>query len=94
MTASEVSKNEKIRHERDQVAAMQSIIPGLGHIYKGYFWKGIGLFLIAPATIWAGLIAAWATLGFSILFPIVYWVFVVYDAYTTEDRRKSHVGIL
>ncbi len=94
MTTSEINKNDKIRHERDEAAAMQSIIPGLGHIYKGYSWKGIGLFLTAPATIWAGLIAAWATLGFSILIPIVYWVFVIYDAYTIEDRRRSHIGVL
>lgn len=94
MTTSEVSKNDKLRRERDRVAVMQSIIPGLGHMYKGYFWKGIGFFIIAPATIWAGLIAAWATLGFSILIPIVYWVFVAYDAYTIEDKRKTHIGIL
>jgi len=39
---------------RNELAVLLSIIPGLGHIYKGYYLMGVGLILLIPVCFWAG----------------------------------------
>jgi hypothetical protein len=73
----------------DAMAILLSIIPGLGHIYKGH--RAIGallLFLITPVAIAFGLLAAFASAGFGIGILVFYWVGVMIHAWAAEDRIK------
>ena len=87
----EVSEKQ-LRH-RNQMAAWLSIIPGMGHIYKGYTWLGITLLLLSFTFIWIGLISAFATVGISLFVPFIYVVATGLHAYNIEDHRKHHLGI-
>ena len=88
------AQKPSIQRSRDRFAALQSIIPGLGHIYKGHFWLGISLLVVSPAIIWAGLILGFATAGIGLLVPFVYLGGVMYHAYQIEDNRHHHIGLL
>src|SRR6266513_2079004 len=56
----------------DAMAALLSIVPGLGHVYKGY--RGIGLlFAIGSA-------------GFGLGLAVFYWIGVAMHAYAIKDR--------
>lgn len=82
----------RLTRTRNIIAALSSIIPGLGHVYKGYFATGFGLILVSPFVIWAGAIAAWGTFGFGIFVPVAYLIFIGWHAYNIEDRRRHHPG--
>ena len=71
----------------DAFAVLLSIMPGLGHIYKGH--KLIGLLLIfvaTPMAIGLALLAATATAGFAVLLLPLYWLAVMFHVYEIEDR--------
>lgn len=90
-----IKQNQKfdINKMRDEFAAAQSIIPGLGHIYKGHVLQGIILFLGGLVSLWVGLILGFATAGIGLLIPVVYVICIGYHAYDTDDKRKHHAGI-
>jgi hypothetical protein len=68
-----------------------SVVPGLGHIYKGYYAVGaFTLLLGVPVVIWIGLLLSLATAGVGMLIPLVCWATVAFNAYYTRDRRKHH----
>ena len=74
------------------IAALLSIIPGLGHIYKGHYAAGFLWMLFGmPMAIWVGLLLGLATAGFGLLVPIVCWIAVAFDAYNEKDRRRHHL---
>ena len=84
-----LTKEEK--HAHNEIAAVLSIVPGLGHIYKGHYEMGLmWMFLGMPFTIWIGIILSLATAGLGLLFPILCWVALAYDAYNEKDRRHHH----
>lgn len=83
-----------IDERRNRIAAIQSVIPGLGHIYKGHYGLGVIILLLSPLVLWAGLILGWATFGFGLFLPFAFIAFIAYQAYHLEDRRKHHAGIL
>jgi len=90
-THSKISEAVLLR-DRDAIAAALSIIPGLGHLYKGHFAAGLTVMLLAmPLTIWAGVLLSLATLGLGLLLPVVFWGFVGFDAYFEDDHRKHHL---
>jgi hypothetical protein len=70
----------------DAVAVMLSVIPGLGHVYKGY--KVLGLLFVIGAffAIVAGALAATATAGFGLALIPIYWFGVMFHVYGIEDR--------
>ena len=50
-----LSKEQK--HAHDEIAAVLSIVPGLGHIYKGHWEAGLlWMFLGMPFAIWIGIL--------------------------------------
>ena len=58
-----LSKEEK--HAHNEIAAVLSIVPGLGHIYKGHYGMGlIWMFLGMPIAIFVGIISI---LGMQVL---------------------------
>ncbi len=75
------------------MATALSIVPGLGHIYKGYIGLGATLLLLSFTIIWVGLISAFATAGISLSVPFFYVGATAWHAYNIEDRRKHHLGI-
>ena len=63
-----LSKEEK--HAHNEIAALLSIVPGLGHIYKGDYEPGLlWRFLGMPFAIWVG-----------IILPILCWVALAWNA--------------
>ena len=70
----------------DAVAVLLSVIPGLGHVYKGY--RLIGLFFVVGAgfAILLGGLAATATAGFGLGLIPVYWFAVMFHVYAIPDR--------
>ena len=69
------------------MAILLSIIPGLGHIYKGHRVMGsVILFLITPTAIAFAILAATASAGWGILMLIPYWGAVMLHAWAVDDR--------
>ena len=71
----------------DFVAVLLSVLPGLGHIYKGH--KLIGLLLIfagTPMALGLALLIATGTAGFGIGLLPVYWIAVMVHVYAIQDR--------
>ena len=77
----------------DAVAVMLSVMPGLGHIYKGY--KFIGMMLMfagTPMAIGLALLIATGTAGFGVLVLPIYWIAVMVHVYAIEDRVAPDTG--
>ena len=77
----------------DAVAVMLSVMPGLGHIYKGH--KFIGLLLMfagTPMAIGLALLIATGTAGFGILVLPIYWIAVMVHVYAIQDRVLPETG--
>ena len=71
----------------DAMAIFLSIIPGLGHIYKGHKITGaVLMFLVTPVAIAFGLLAAFASAGFGIGMLVFYWLAVMLHAWGIKDR--------
>lgn len=70
----------------DLVAVMLSVVPGLGHVYKGY--KLLGLLFVTGAfgAILLGALAATATAGFGLALIPIYWFAVMFHVYGVEDK--------
>lgn len=76
------------------------LLLGLGQIYNGQFKKGIGILLI-HVFMWAIIIAIYVgisivTLGVGficglpiLLLPLVFWLWVMYDAYTVAVKINN-----
>ena len=70
----------------DLVAVILSVIPGLGHVYKGY--KLLGLLFVTGAfgAVLLGALAATATAGFGLALIPIYWFAVMFHVYGIQDR--------
>ena len=71
----------------DAIAVLLSVMPGLGHIYKGH--KFIGMLLIfagTPMAVGLALLIATGTAGFGIAMLPVYWLAVMLHVYAIKDR--------
>ncbi len=74
----------------DLVAVMLSIVPGLGHIYKGYRLIGILLiFLGTPIATGLALLIATGTAGFGFFLLPIYWIAVMIHVWAIPDRVPS-----
>jgi hypothetical protein len=84
-----LTKQEK--HAHNEIAVVLSIVPGLGHIYKGHYEMGLmWMFLGMPIALFVGIISILGTAGVGLLFPIGCWAALAYDAYNEKDRRHHH----
>jgi hypothetical protein len=70
---------------RDKVAVALSVIPGLGHIYKGHRLTGALYMLGAGFAVFAAIVASTATAGFGILLLPLYWLGIMLQVYFVED---------
>ena len=77
----------------DMVAVMLSILPGLGHIYKGY--RLIGVLLIfagTPIAVGLALLIATGTAGFGFFLLPIYWIAVMIHVWAIPDRIAPATG--
>jgi hypothetical protein len=71
----------------DMVAVMLSIVPGLGHIYKGYRLIGVLLiFFGTPLAVGLALLIATGTAGFGFFLLPIYWIAVMVNVWAIPDR--------
>jgi hypothetical protein len=77
---------------RDVAAVVMSVIPGLGHIYKGYRLTGALYMLGAFFAVFAAAVASTATAGFGLLLLPLYWAGVMLQVYWLEDRAIARGG--
>ena len=79
------------RHDvRDVAALALSVVPGLGHLYKGHVLVGgLIFFVLGPAVLVFTLATVTATVGASLLMPMVFMGAVMGHAYFAEDRRDA-----
>jgi hypothetical protein len=78
-------------HYRDVLAAFLSIVPGLGHVYKGHYLLGFGiLFVGTPLFLFGSGLLALATFGLGLFLPPAAWVVVAMHAYLEPDVRRHH----
>lgn len=86
-------KNIHLRKkDRDKIAAILSVIPGMGHLYKHHYLDGLAILVIGNSMML--FVAAWlalATFGLSLLVvPAVFFAGVAYSAYSIEDWHGKH----
>jgi hypothetical protein len=80
-------------HASDLVAVTLSIIPGLGHVYKGYRFIGLVLmFFGTPMSVGLALLIATATAGFGFFLLPVYWIAVMVYAWAIPDRISPAIS--
>ena len=75
----------------DLVAVMLSVVPGLGHVYKGYKLIGLVLVIGAFMALGVGALAATATAGFGLGLIPLYWFGVMFHVYGIEDKVAPNV---
>ena len=71
----------------DAIAVLLSVLPGLGHIYKGH--KVMGALLICvgtPMAVGLALLIATGTAGFGVALLPIYWLAVMVHVYAIQDR--------
>lgn len=74
---------------RDVAALVLSVVPGLGHIYKGHRLTGTLLMLGGFFAVFACAVVATATAGFGLLLLPLYWAGVMMQVYWIEDRAAK-----
>jgi len=86
------TKLRNLKRDRDVLAAVFSILPGAGHIFKGHYAAGLTILLLgAPVALWVGILLSLATAGVGLLIPLAAWAIVVMSAYYASDHRKHHL---
>ena len=78
--------------DRNTVAAILSILPGAGHLYKHHYASGFGI-LIGGNTlmVFIAVLLALGTFGVSlVLVPIIYWLGIGAAAYAAPDWHDHH----
>jgi hypothetical protein len=74
---------------RDRAAVALSIVPGLGHMYKGHEMTGVVCTLGAMFAILACAVVATFTAGFGMLLLPIYWVGIMLHVYWLDDRGMT-----
>jgi hypothetical protein len=88
----EIETHASGRNTRDVAAFWLSLVPGLGHLYKGHLLLGgLIFFVIGPLVLGIALSMIIATLGLSMLYPLVFMILVMFHAYDAEDRRERTI---
>jgi hypothetical protein len=82
-------RGQRLGTVRDVAAVILSVIPGLGHIYKGHRLTGALYMLGAVFAIFAAAVASTATAGFGLLLLPLYWIGIMLQVYWLEDRAAA-----
>jgi len=78
--------------DRNKIAVLLSVIPGLGHLYKHHYLDGLTILVVGNAMmVFVALWLAIATVGLSlILVPAIWMAGVAYSAFYAEDKHGAH----
>jgi len=79
-------EEERVGSPRDFAAMIMSVVPGLGHVYKGHKLVGGLLFVGGVLALAICSVIATATMGLGLLLIPLYWVGVMLHVYWAEDR--------
>jgi hypothetical protein len=71
---------------RDRIAVVLSIVPGLGHFYKGHKLSGALYFIGSIFAFAFCFLAGAASAGWGLLLLPLYWFGVMLQVYWLEDR--------
>ena len=77
--------------DRNKIAALLSVLPGLGHLYKHHYLAGAGIMIVGNSLVL--FVAAWlllATLGVSLILIPAWVAGVAYAAYEAPDHHGAH----
>lgn len=78
--------------DRNKVAALLSVLPGLGHLYKHHYLSGIGI--MTAGNVLMVFIAIWlaiATVGLSlVVVPALWFAGIACSAYHATDEHGHH----
>lgn len=72
----------------DWIAVGLSIVPGLGHMFKGHYWTGIGYLLGSFVFVFLVGAGGAVAMGFNLFLLPLYWIWVGFHAYLTPDLEK------
>lgn len=75
-------------------AALLSILPGAGHLYKHHIAAGVSLLVLTPLmAVPAAVFMSFATLGLSVIvIPLAWWLLVGAAAWFAEDWHSDARG--
>lgn len=78
--------------DRNKVAALLSVVPGLGHLYKHHYLAGLGILTAGNALmVFIALWLSFATLGLALVaVPAVWFAAVAGSAYYASDEHGMH----
>jgi hypothetical protein len=78
--------------DRNKVAALLSVIPGLGHLYKHHYIDGMVILTAGNALmVFVALWLSFATLGFALLMvPALWFAGVAFSAHQATDEHGNH----
>lgn len=78
--------------DRNKVAAILSVLPGLGHIYKHHYLAGFGILTVGNTLmVFIALLLGLATLGLSVVVVPAAWIAsIAYSAYNASDEHGHH----
>ncbi len=81
--------------DRNKIAALLSVIPGLGHLYKHHYLSGIGIMVAGNALmIFITCLLAFATVGAALVVIPALWVAgITYSAYMASDKHGMHTWL-
>ena len=80
------------RVDRNKVAAIMSVIPGLGHLYKHHYLAGFSILIAGNVLIgFVSVLMVLGTFGLSlILVPAAWLAGIAYSAYMASDEHGMH----
>lgn len=80
--------------DRNMLALILSVVPGLGHLLKHYYGLGFTILIVGNALMI--FIAAWlalATFGVSLIaVPIIWIASIAWSAYLLPDRHRPEIA--
>jgi hypothetical protein len=74
---------------RDLISAVLSMLPGLGHIYKGHFILGTVLVFGSVFFVLGCALAATETMGLALFLIPFYWAAVMMHVYWLNDLKAT-----
>ena len=82
-------QTQRVGSGRDLTAVVLSVIPGLGHFYKGQHGAAVVAFVGALVAIFAALVAATATMGLAVVLIPFYWAAVMLHVFWADDVQTG-----
>jgi hypothetical protein len=78
--------------DRNTIAVLLSVVPGLGHLYKHHYVAGFGILTVGNALmVFVAVWLSFATLGLSLIVVPAMWIAgVAYTAWAAPDRHGAH----